>query len=236
MEAVENISIASPVGSRRLLKILGVGFGIAVGIGATIGVGILRNPGGVAAHIPSVWMIMLAWTLGGIYCLLGANYLAELATMIPKAGGFYAYAHRAFGGYGGFVVGASDWINNVLGLSFISIVFGEYAAGLFAPGLAGGRVIFSVSVVVAIAALNLTGLRAGCDTQKITSFLKAIALVAFVAACFMFGEKSEAAAAITAAAANIPTGFSASLVSFVLAFQMVLSTYDGWYSPIYFSE
>ena len=64
--------------SGKLLRILGVGFGLAVGIGATVGVGILRNPGGVAGHLGSVWPIMLAWALGGVYCLLGANYLAEL--------------------------------------------------------------------------------------------------------------------------------------------------------------
>jgi len=71
---------------------------------------------------------MTAWFLGGIYCLLGANHLVELATMIPKAGGFYVYAERTFGRYGGFVVGWSSWINDTLGLSFISVVFGEYAA------------------------------------------------------------------------------------------------------------
>jgi APA family basic amino acid/polyamine antiporter len=49
--------------------------------------------------------MMLAWTLGGVYALLGANYLAELAKMIPQAGEFYVFAERAFGRYGGFVVG-----------------------------------------------------------------------------------------------------------------------------------
>lgn len=88
MELVENIIEPRIAERGHLLKILGVGFGIAVGIGGTIGVGILRNPSGVAAQLGSFWMIMLAWSLGGLYCLLGANYLAELATTIPKAGGF----------------------------------------------------------------------------------------------------------------------------------------------------
>jgi basic amino acid/polyamine antiporter, APA family len=235
MEAVENIVETRAAQSGKLLKILGVGFGVAVGIGGTIGVGILRNPGGVAEQLGSFWLIILAWALGGVYCLLGANYLAELATMIPKAGGFYVYATRAFGGYGGFVVGWGDWLNNTLGLSFISVVFGEYAAELFAPNLAGGRIIFSVSVIIVVAILNLIGLRAGSETQKITSFLKTVALIGFVAACFVFGgQNNQADTAQTAVVA--PTSFSASLVAFILAFQLVLATYDGWYSAIYFSE
>ena len=97
MEEVLDTAPQETAKSGKLLRILGVGFGLAVGIGGTIGVGILRNPSGVAEQLPSVWLIMLAWTLGGVYCLLGANYLAELATMLPKAGGLYVYARRAFG-------------------------------------------------------------------------------------------------------------------------------------------
>jgi APA family basic amino acid/polyamine antiporter len=235
MATVENIIEPKIAQSGQLLRILGVGFGLAVGIGGTIGVGILRNPSGVAAQLGSVWMIMLAWSLGGIYCLLGANYLTELATMIPKAGGFYVYAERAFGRYGGFVVGWSDWLNNTLGLSFISVVFGEYAAQLIAPNLKGGRIIFSVSIIVVVAILNLIGLRSGSETQKIASFLKALALLGFVVACFVFGGQSHQANTAQVAVAA-PRSFSSSLVAFVLAFQLVLGTYDGWYSAIYFSE
>ena len=234
MEAVEKIVGLRPAQSGKLLKILGVGFGLAVGIGATVGVGILRSPGPVAELLGSPWLMMLAWTLGGVYALLGANYLAELATMIPKAGGFYVYAERAFGRYGGFVVGWSDWINNTLGLSFVTVVFGEYAANLFAPNLAGGRIIFSVAILIVMTILNLVGLRAGSETQKLTSSLKAVALLGFVAACFVFGGQNNLAD--TAQTAAAPASFASSLVAFVLAFQLVLGAYDGWYAPIYFSE
>jgi hypothetical protein len=37
----------------RLLPVLGLGFGVAVTIGNTIGAGIFRTPGEVAAHLPS---------------------------------------------------------------------------------------------------------------------------------------------------------------------------------------
>jgi APA family basic amino acid/polyamine antiporter len=235
MEAVENIAVSSPAPQRgKLLRVLGVGFGLAIAVGAAVGIGILRNPGGVAGQLGSYWLIVFAWVLGGVFCLLGANYLAELATMTPKAGGFYVHAHRAFGDYGGFVVGWSDWANNTLALAYVAVAFGEYASVLFFAGSAWGRVICSVSVIVILTAVNWISVRSGSGTQQITSLVKAIALLAFVGACFAFGGTTTGTTPPTAAVE--PKTFLAGLAAFILAFQIVLGTYDGYYGPIYFAE
>ncbi len=89
----------------RLLRILGLGFGLAVVLGGIIGVSIFRLPGPIAALLGKSWLILTVWLLGGIFTLLNANYTAELATMLPKAGGPYVYALHAFGEFAGFVVG-----------------------------------------------------------------------------------------------------------------------------------
>jgi APA family basic amino acid/polyamine antiporter len=226
-----------PGESGKLLKILGVGFGLAICIGGTIGVGILRSPGPVAGLLGSPWLIMLVWTLGGIYALLNANYVAELAAMVPRTGGMYAFAHRAYGGYGGFVVGWCDWLNNTFAISYISVVFGEYASGLFAPNMNGGRILFSLIALLTMTTLNALGLRSGSDTQKIVSALKALALLAFVVLCFTLGGQTNSAEqAVVNEVSSAPATFGAFFVALVLAFQLVAGTYDGWYAPIYFSE
>ena len=83
--------------SGHLLRMLGAGFGIAVGVGTTIGSGILRTPGEVAGQLGSATLVLTVWILGGVYALLCCSSVTELATMIPNSGGFYAYTHRAFG-------------------------------------------------------------------------------------------------------------------------------------------
>lgn len=220
----------------KLLRILGVGFGLAIVIGGTIGVGILRSPGPIAEQLGSVWLILLAWTLGGVYALLGANYLAELATMIPKAGGYFVYAHRAYGSFGGFVAGWSDWLYQTLGLAFIAVVFGEYSVELFKTNFAGDRILFTVSILVVLTILNWIGLRTGSTTQKLTSVLKALALIGFVVACFVYGGQGGTESVTQAPAAETQVSWFAPIAAFILAFQLVLSTYDGWHSAIYFSE
>ncbi|MBA4122952.1 MAG: amino acid permease [Acidobacteria bacterium] len=234
METIQAANENHSADKNKLLRILGVTFGLAVVIGGTIGVGILRSPGAVAAQLGSVWLVILVWTLGGVYSLLGANYTAELATMIPKAGGPYVYAHRAYGDYGGFVVGWSDWLLNTLSIAYISIVFGEYAAALLAPNFSSGVVVFSVTILLLLTALNWIGLRAGSGTQKLTSLLKAIALLGFIVACFIFGGQNNSVSA-EQTTVIAPSGF-ALFTGFILAFQLVLGTYAGWNSAVYFAE
>ena len=64
-----------------------------------------RFSGELAAALGDSRLIVLFWVLGGIYALLGAMAVAELAAMVPEAGGFYVYARRAFGSGPGFLVG-----------------------------------------------------------------------------------------------------------------------------------
>src|SRR5256712_6937591 len=104
-----------------LLRILGVGFGLAVIVGSTLGIGILRTPGLVADQLTSRSSILVVWLVGGLYTLLGSVCLTELGTMLPQAGGYYVYARRAFGDTLGFAVGWADWIYYFALLGYLTI-------------------------------------------------------------------------------------------------------------------
>ena len=112
----------------RLLRVLGVGFGLAVIIGNTVGAGILRAPGEVAAHLPQPGLFLAAWLAGGLYSLIGAFQIAELGTMLPRSGAHYVFTHHALGDYPGFVVGWSDWLATCGTAAAVSIVIAEFSA------------------------------------------------------------------------------------------------------------
>ncbi len=88
-----------------MLTVLGLTFGLAVIIGNTIGAGIFRTPGDIAAQLPTFWPFLSVWLIGGTYALLGANALSELGTMLPRSGGQYVFVRHALGDYAGFIVG-----------------------------------------------------------------------------------------------------------------------------------
>src|SRR5687767_1607638 len=223
----------------RLLPVLGIGFGLAVTIGNTIGAGIFRAPGEVAAHLPDTGLFLAAWTVGGIYALLGAIQLAELGTMLPRSGGQYVFARHALGEYAGFIVGWSDWVSSCGSTAAVAIVVGEFITALFpilgtaGPfGPAGSAPAVAAAVACAFAAAQWRGIRSGSLVQNVTSALKALAFLILIGAAFILGGGG---AAETAGALPRPAGLALA-AAFVLSLQAVIYTYDGWSAVVYFSE
>ena len=220
-------------GRGHLLRILGVTFGVAVVIGGTIGSGILRTPGEVAAQLRAPWLIIGVWLLGGLYAVLCTLAVTELATTYPVAGGWFVYSRRAFGKYAGFVVGCCDWMMQSTAIAYLSVAFGEFAAGL-QPRLVPYVNRIGLGCLLILATLNWLGLRAGSRTQEITSFIKAFSLIVFVTGCFFLSPSGSNGS--VQPNSSLPLASGGVFVAFVIALQAVIVTYDGWYSAIYFVE
>ncbi len=227
--------MTTPIG-RPLHRILGLGFGLALAFGGTVGVGILRLPGTLAGALGDSHLVVLIWVIGGLYALLGAISVAELAAMMPTAGGFYVYARRAFGDRGGFIIGWSDWINNVSAISFQSITAAAFLGGLWAPATAHIR-IAALSILFVFSALQWTGLRLGRAVTSGISVTVGLMLLMLVIGSFVAKPAIQtASAASTNSIDSLPLMSLAMLASIVTALRAVLVTFDGWYSPIYMAE
>src|SRR5438876_2553253 len=207
--------------SGGLIRILGVGFGLAVIVGSTLGIGILRTPGLVAGQLVSRSSILMVWLVGGLYTLLGAVCLTELGTMLPQAGGYYVYARRAFGDTVGFAVGWSDWITYGAVLGYVTIAMGEFTAVLI-PSLSPAVKLVAVAVLVFFAALQWAGLRLSSRFQEATTAIKFLAFLGLVAACFAYAGPAPAPASAAERATSLPR--ASSVVGLVVALQSVVIT------------
>jgi APA family basic amino acid/polyamine antiporter len=217
----------------KLLQVLGLGFGLAGAVGGTIGAGILRTPGLVAGPLGQPSWILAAWLLGGLYALLGAVCVAELATSLPQAGGWTVYASRAFGPRAGFLVGWSDWLAHCIGLAWVATTAGEYGQ-LLLPDLPPRAL--ALLVVVLFALIQWRGVRAGSASQELLSLVKTVAFLLLVIACFLLPAVAPESLAVASAAAPAAQASPALLLGAMAALQAVITTYDGWASPIYFAE
>src|SRR5512132_2930923 len=164
---------------RSLLRILGLSFGLAVTVGNTIGGGILRTPGDIAGLLPNPLLFVGIWVVGGLYALLGANALSELGTMLPRSGGQFIFARRAFGDYAGFFVGWNDWISTCASVAAISLVIGESVTSVLS--LSPQSVVpIAMSIVAAFTVLLLRGTKMGDLAQRITSLARAVVLLILI--------------------------------------------------------
>jgi APA family basic amino acid/polyamine antiporter len=210
----------------QLLRIFGLGFGLAVVLGGVIGSGIMRNPSVVAKGFPDPAAILLAWLGGALVVAIDAMPTVELGTAIPLAGGPYSIISRAIGPRSGFLIGWADWCQLAVSTGFITVAFGEYVHRLgLLPQLTAGTI--AIGLVLACGVVNWIGARVGGASQNIGSAIKALGLIVLVAALFL-------SPATVKAAAPPPPAFS--WVAAMVALRAIYGAYGGWQATIYFSE
>jgi APA family basic amino acid/polyamine antiporter len=216
-------------GGGHLLRVLGLAFGLALGLGGMIGGGILRTPGEVLAEVPSIWLVLGLWAAAAVHSALTGNIVAELMTAVPRSGGLFNVAERAFGAFGGLLVGWTDWLLNVAALAALSIALAEFLL-LAAPSLGDHATAIALSACLLFTAINWIGVREGSRAQIATSAAKAALLVGIVILIFLWSP--GAGSADTAGASAGAIGFAAAIT----AYQLIIGAYNGWSYTGYFAE
>ncbi len=102
--------------------------------------------------------------------------------MLPKVGGPYAYATRAWGPFAGFIVGWSLWLAEWVSLPVFPLAFTRYLL-FFVPNLdALTQSFVKVLFVAFLAVTNILGVRAAGRVNDVLTLLKLAPLVFFVIA------------------------------------------------------
>lgn len=216
----------------ELLRILGIGFGLAVVVGGVVGQGIMRTPGIVAGALPNTLLIIGVWALGGLIILIDACATVELGASMPRSGGPYVFAERAFGPTWGSMLGWADWLNWTLAISYISVVFGEYARRLgLATAMPTGAL--AVLLIACVGAVNWSGTRTSGMCQVAGSAIKGFGLLALIAILWLAPSSGHASVATSNEPALAP---AVGVAAFAIAMRGVAITYGGWASCVYFCE
>src|SRR5688572_24001945 len=109
-----------------LRRVLGPWMATALVIGTVIGSGVFKKPSAVARDVPEFGLAMLAWVLVGVLSLMGALVLAEVAVLLPRAGGNYVFLREAYGRWAGFLWGWVEfWIIRTASIAALATIFVE---------------------------------------------------------------------------------------------------------------
>src|SRR5918999_672462 len=76
-------------------------------VGSMIGSGIFIVSAESSRLVGSPGWLLAAWALAGVMTITGALCCAELAAMMPRAGGQYVFLREAYGSATGFIFGWS---------------------------------------------------------------------------------------------------------------------------------
>jgi basic amino acid/polyamine antiporter, APA family len=104
-------------------------------MGAMIGSGIFIVSKDIAADVLGAGWLLAAWVLTGVLTVMGALCYAELAGMMPDAGGQYVYLKRAYSPFWGFLYGwALFAIIQTGSIAAVAVAFTKFL-GVFVPAL-----------------------------------------------------------------------------------------------------
>src|SRR5688572_2444743 len=105
MSTVSTRQESSPTGATGFQQRLGLFDATMLVVGTMIGSGIFVVSAAIARDVGSSGWLLTVWLLTGVMTIIGALSYAELAAMMPHAGGQYVYLREAFNPLSGFLYG-----------------------------------------------------------------------------------------------------------------------------------
>jgi len=200
-----------------------------------IGAGIFKStPLAAAVDLPSNAQVLALWVFGGAMSLAGALCFAELAAAFPDPGGDYFFLRKAYGAEAGFLFAWSRFaVIHTGSMAMLAFSFGDYLAAIADVGPYGSALI-AAATIVALAALNLAGLRFGIGAQLALMFVVIAGLVGVGGAGLWLATTATAAAPSVAPSSLVGAGPSAtaapafSTISVGAALVYVFLAYGGW--------
>jgi APA family basic amino acid/polyamine antiporter len=175
---------------------------IALGVGAIVGTGIYTLTGvGADRAGPAV---ILAFAIAGAVCAFAALAYAEMATLIPTAGGAYAYTYSVLGETLAWIVGWSLILEYSVSCSAVAVGWSGYLVGwiqslgihlpaaiLSGPHAGGIINLPAVLVALAVSAMLIGGTRESATLNIILVAVKLTALTAFVVLAMPFFDADK---------------------------------------------
>src|SRR3981189_2226880 len=182
----------------QLVRSLGLLDATMIVVGAMIGSGIFITSAESSRLVGSPGWLLVAWALAGVMTITGALCCAELAAMMPRAGGQYVFLGKAYSPGIGFLFGWSLFLVIQTGTiaavavafaNFTGVLWKDIAADhyLIAPHQWGGYAIslstqqlLAIAMILVLTVTNTRGLKTGKLIQNTFTFTKMAALIALI--------------------------------------------------------
>src|SRR6266852_4028470 len=181
-------------------------------VGSMIGSGIFITSAESARLVGSPGWLLAAWLLAGVMTITGALCCAELAAMMPRAGGQYVFLREAYGSSIGFLFGWSLFFVVQTGtIAAVAVAFANFMGvltprvsenvylirpvhlGSYALSLSTQQLV-AIVLILLLTFTNTRGLKTGKLIQNTFTFTKTAALIGLILVGLLLGRNSGSAA------------------------------------------
>lgn len=230
----------------QLNRGLGLTAGIAINVANVIGTGVFLKTRVMTCNVDDPMIVMAVWLAAGLLSLLGAFCYAELASMMPAAGGDYVFLRRAYGRATSFLygwtvfaimktgsqaalaVGFAIFLNTALG--------GALDAALFTLPIAGGievrgLTVFALGALWLVTLFNCLSVSATGGAATVLTVLKVLTVIGVGVGAFAFGSGDFAnfsASAQGGTCEGVEASAMGGIAGIGAAMLGALWAYDGW--------
>jgi len=202
-------SSTEETGRDGLVRILGLPAMVANAVNVIVASGIFVLPAAVAAIVGRSWLV--AYLICSAITALVLLSLAEAGSRVSETGGTYRYVQVAFGPFAGALLGVVLLFSSVASNAAVAVVFAE-TVGEAAPALSGGlaRAVVLGVMFVALAAINVRGVRVGARFVEVVTAAKLAPLLLLIVAGVVAMHSAGSVAGGPGAGAALPAAVSAS--------------------------
>ena len=191
--------------------------------------------------------MLAVWVAAGLLTLAGALTYAELAAMMPEAGGEYVFIRTAYGPFASFLYGWTQFAICYSGsaaakaaafaLFANALVGGALGGALFSIQVAGLALSFgplqavALAVVVVVTLVNCAAVSASGRITAVLTLLKMVLVLGVGAGAFLLASGDWMNFLLTGsggACDGVAAGARGGLAGFGAAMLGALWAYDGW--------
>ncbi len=204
-------------------------------IGSMIGSGIFIVSADIGRTVGAPGYLLLVWLITGVMTIVAALSYGELAGMMPRVGGQYAYLREAYNSFIAFLYGWTLFLVIQTGtIAAVAVAFAKFT-GVLIPWFSEQHIIFSIGTfrisaaqllaIVSVALLtyvNTRGLQEGKILQNIFTTAKIASLLGFILFALFVGRN------ISTLSANIDNFWNATWTQVVNGKILSVTQISGW--------
>lgn len=232
---------------KTLLRGLGLVGAASIVVGNVIGQGIFLKTRVMACNVETPGLVLGAWVAAGLLSLAGALTYAELAVLMPRAGGEYVFVREAYGRRLGFLYG---WMQMLIAKTgsqaalavgfaiFLNALLGGALDGSYATASAFGQTfsfgplqVVSIAALVVVTLINCATVAMGGRIAALLTVVKVAIVLAIVGGAFVLADGSWhhfTLGSAGAACEGVADAARGGLAGFGAAMLGALWAYDGW--------